>query len=103
MHVYTLSPRRYPRPLRRCDPPPWRHSCRVDRTGFIRWGRHKLFVTSALAHETVEAELLGDRWQLYYFDILLGDFREGRLGDGLRLARRERNAAGLHVLTLDRA
>ncbi len=47
--VYRRSPRRYPRKLLKPDPPAWREACDVDRQGCIRWRRHKLFLTSALA------------------------------------------------------
>ena len=75
VRVYAPSSRRYPRSLLRVQTVPWRHECRVDGHGFNRWGRRKLFVTSALSHETIEAQLVGDRWELYFSDILLGDLR----------------------------
>ncbi len=57
--VYRRSPRGYPRKLLKPDPPSWREACDVDRNGYIRWHKHKLFVTSALSEEIVELERIG--------------------------------------------
>jgi len=63
--VYRRSPGRYLRKLRKPEPPSWRDACDVDRNGCIRWRKAKIFVSSALAHELVELEGVGEWiWQI---------------------------------------
>ncbi len=49
-----------------------------------------MIVTSATRHRSLAG------------GVMLGDFREDRVADGLRLARRERDEAGIQRLSLER-
>jgi transposase InsO family protein len=71
--IYQPSSRRYPRPLMKPTPDAWSHSAQLDKAGFIRMQRHKLFITSVLRHFHVELELVGeDVWEVRWGKILLG-------------------------------
>ena len=76
---FALSPRRYPRPLvRLVTPSPWEHVQRVDKDGFIRWNKQRLFVTRALAHEDVSIEYDGDSedWLVIFGPLCVGVLKE---------------------------
>jgi putative transposase len=91
--VYRRSPRRYPRKLLKPDPPAWREACDVDRQGCIRWRRHKLFVTSALAGEIVELERLGETtWQIRFLDLVIGMLDERKIDRGILMKRKPQPA-----------
>ncbi|MCE9575610.1 MAG: transposase [Deltaproteobacteria bacterium] len=85
--------RRYPRPLAGYDDAD-ASPVRVDRTGHIRWERRRIFVSLALAHETVHVDLPDDdrgrRWPVRWRSILLGWLDAGRLDRGLILPVRAR-------------
>jgi putative transposase len=90
---YELSGRRYPCPLRRPDHNPTDEICVVDKTGFIRWRRRKLFVTSALRHESVELMFDGEGlWKVVYGAVMLGHFDDNQLERGLIPVRKESRA-----------
>jgi hypothetical protein len=60
--TFLLSARTYPRALVRFHPDgPWDQMLRVDKGGFIRWDHHRLFISSALAHEDIELRYDGDQ------------------------------------------
>jgi putative transposase len=87
--VYRRSARSYPRPLLKGDPPSWREVCDVDHKGCIRWRKHKLFVTSALAGEMIELERTGETtWQLRFLDLVIAELDERKLDRGPVLKRK---------------
>jgi putative transposase len=91
--VYRRSPRGYPRKLLKPEPPAWREACDVDRNGYIRWRKHKLFVTSALSGEVVELERLGETtWQIRFLDLVIAQLDERRIERGIRLKRKPQPA-----------
>src|SRR5262245_29561007 len=51
--VYRASAQRYPRPLVRPAESTFGEHCKTDKQGSIRWGRRRIFISSALAHEVV--------------------------------------------------
>lgn len=91
--AYSPSRRRYPRPLAVNDDAD-ASPVRVDRTGHVRWERRRLFVSLALAHETVHVDLPDDdrgrRWPVRWRSIQLGWLDAGRLDRGLILPVRAR-------------
>jgi hypothetical protein len=78
--LYRRSPRCYPRKLIKPESTAWRDACDVDNQRYIRWHKHKLFVTSALAGELVELERTGN-WLLSWCN---GRHRSGSAGTGGR-------------------
>lgn len=85
--AYWRSSRGYPRPLQSfgdCD------GATVDRRGFIRWDRRRVFISTALAAETVDIVPDDDRWAVSWGSILLGWIDEDRLDRGLILPVRKR-------------
>jgi len=76
---FALSPRRYPRPLvRLATESPWEHVERVDKDGFIRWHKQRLFITRALAHEDVSIEYDGviEEWLVIFGPLCVGILKE---------------------------
>jgi hypothetical protein len=57
--------------------------------GSLVWNRRKVFISAALAHESVGI-VPSDRgeWLVHFGPILLGRFDENKLDRGLRLTRR---------------
>lgn len=89
--AYAPSKTRYPRPLERFDDTDAEFSLPIDRHGFVRWRRRRVFISMALAHETVNLDVgLDDRWSVRWGSILLGWLDEGRLDRGLILSVRKR-------------
>lgn len=87
--VYRRSPREYPRKLLKPDPPAWREACDVDRHGCIRWRRHRIFVTSALAGEIVELERTGEwTWEIRFLDHVIAGLDERRIDRGIVMKRK---------------
>ena len=85
--AYCRSQRRYPRPLESFADP---GGASVDRRGFIRWDRRRVFISTALVGETVELVPDEDRWAVSWGSILLGWVDETRLDRGLILPVRKR-------------
>ena len=89
--VYATSPRKYPRPLVKCAFEPFTDVARIDKHGFIKWHRRKLFVSSALKHEYVELRPERDvGWSVHWGPITLGRLDEHRPDRGLIISRRQR-------------
>jgi transposase InsO family protein len=86
--VYRRSPRGYPRKLIKAEPAAWNEACDVDRTGCIRWRKHKLFLTSALAGELVQLERIGETtWHIRFLDLVIAHLDERKLDRGIVLKR----------------
>ena len=99
--VYDLSPRKYPRPLVKTDFDPFTEVARIDKHGFIKWHRRKLFISSALKHEYLELRPLRDvGWTVHWGPITLGRLDEYRLDRGLVVARRHRGNGGISGMSL---
>jgi putative transposase len=82
---YVPSTRRYPRGLLQPSAGSLAQVLTVDKHGFIRWARHRLFVSSALACERVEVYPDGETtWAVQFGHIVLGRFDELQLVRGLR-------------------
>ena len=91
--VYRRSPREYPRKLLKPDPPAWREACDVDRHGCIRWRRHRIFVTSALAGEIVEMERTGEwSWEIRFLDHVIAGLDERKIESGIVMKRKPQPA-----------
>jgi transposase InsO family protein len=90
--LYRPSGRRFPRPLKRFVPDFDGEACLVEPTGHIRWRRHRIFVSTALAREFVG--LWPDRlhrvWTVTFGPVQLGRFDLDHLDRGLILPRRRR-------------
>jgi transposase InsO family protein len=99
--VYAPSSRRYPRPLVRPDIGPCVFTCPVDKEGFIRWQRRRVFVSSALGGElaAIEPVDVPGHWEVRYGQILLGRLEDDRLDRGLIIPRRKRGD-GVSVISL---
>jgi len=91
--VYRRSPRRYPCRLLRADPPAWRDACDVDQNGYIRWRKHKLFLSSALSGETVELERVAETiWEVRFLDIVIARLDERKIDHGMVMKRKPQPA-----------
>jgi transposase InsO family protein len=90
--IYQPSSRRqYPRPLLHPQPPAWNESGRLDKDGFLRFHRRKVFITSALSNLYVELELVAAGvYEVKWGKILLGRIDERSLDRGISPARRRR-------------
>jgi len=87
--VYRRSPRRYPCRLLRPDPPAWRDACDVDHNGYIRWRKHKLFLSGALYGETVELERVGETiWEVRFLDLVIARLDERKIDHGIVMKRK---------------
>jgi len=98
---YTRSAKRYPRKLLEAEREPWFQYARANRNGAVVWDGKRIYVSSALAYETIE--LRGteeeDTYDLYFHELLLGRLLRGR--DGWRVvtprqrgSHRSQNAKG---------
>jgi hypothetical protein len=91
--VYRRSSRQYPRQLLKPDPPAWREACDVDRHGCIRWRRHRIFVTSALAGEIVELERTGEwTWEIRFLDHVIANLDQRKIDRGIMMKRKPQPA-----------
>jgi putative transposase len=86
--AYSRSSRRYPRPLESFETDHF--GVRVDKHGFIRTHRRRVFISTALAGDTVGVEADGDRWAVTWGSITLGWLDERRLDRGLILPVKKR-------------
>jgi len=93
--AYAPSSRRYPRALESFDDEDAEFRIQVDRDGYIRWRRRRVFISTALAHELVcvdadDDELDAERWIVRWGAIVLGWIDNRRLSRGLILPVRPR-------------
>ena len=101
--VYRRSARHYPRPLHR---QPLRYdtwSAQVGRTGAIVWRQRRFFVSTALAHQTVDLLPIDDRdqrWQVSFGAIVLGSIDLNRPSRGLIITRRKRSPGEVSTMSL---
>lgn len=102
--VYERSSRSYPRPLLCPDVDFGAYPCRVDAQGFIRWQQRKVFISSALRHETVslspDVTSYRNIWEVRFGSILLGTVEESRLDRGIILPRRRRGKLQVTTISL---
>jgi putative transposase len=99
--LYMPSKLRYPRPLVDYTPDPFGALARVDKNGFIKWHRKRVFVSSALKHEVLEVSLKDDhRWSVSWGAILLGHLDEHRPDRGLIVPKRRRGAKEVSGMSL---
>ena len=64
-----------------------------DRNGYIRWHKHKLFVTSALSEEIVELERIGETtWQIRFLDLVIAGLDERKIDRGIVMKRKPQPA-----------
>lgn len=99
--IYVPSTARYPRGLLPHAGDAIKQIVRVDAGGKILWARHRLFISSALAHEQVSVTPDGDtRWLVAFGDVELGHLDEERLEEGFLPKPRPRKA---HYLEFERA
>lgn len=97
--VYGPSSHRYPRKLLKFEPSTWNYAAQVDKSGFIRFARRKVFVSSALRHINVELERVAEtKWKVRWGAILLGHIDGHALDRGVVPIRRRRNQ--ISVLSL---
>lgn len=100
--MYTRSSRGYPRSLLRVEPPLWAQAINVDKDGFVRWQRRRVFVSTALAHEIVQLERVDEhRWSVSFGAILLGHVDQRRPTCGLSISRRRRGDKQVSTLSLE--
>jgi hypothetical protein len=71
---------------------PFNEIARIDKHGFIKWHRRKVFVSSALKHEYIELALNDRGWDVLWGAIPLGRLDEHRPDRGLIVRRRRRGA-----------
>lgn len=99
--IYTPSLRRYPRPLVKPTFDPFSEIARVDKHGFVKWHRRRVFISSALKYEYVELQPDGDvTWNVYWGAIPLGRLDEDRRDRGLIIPRRARGAKEVSGMSL---
>jgi putative transposase len=101
--VYERSKRRYPRKLvgSLAGGAPG-HVERVDKHGFMRWRRRRIFVSHALAFEDVVLSPdMGTRWVVCFGTIELGSFDGDHPADRIHPARRPKGPLRLSLLAED--
>ena len=98
--IYQPSPRRYPRALLHPEPGAWNRSELVDKNGYIRLERRKVFIGSALQGLRVALELVSETvYEVKWGAILLGRLHVDSLAAGIRPVRRRRGEVS--VMSLD--
>jgi transposase InsO family protein len=89
--IYSPASRHYPRPLIHPEPGAWIHTVKVDKNGFIRLDRRKVFVSTAISCLTVELERAAEAvWEVKWGKIFLGRIHGDALDRGIVPARRKR-------------
>lgn len=90
--AYAPSRTLCPRPLKSFVDHDAEFHLRVDKHGFVRWHRRRVFISMAMAYETVNLDLgyNDDRWSVTWVAILIGWLEEGRLDRGLILPTKKR-------------
>jgi putative transposase len=90
--LYVPSTRPYPCPLLQPPTESFGQVLAVDRNGFLRWGRHRIFVSSALACEKVEVLPDGQTgWTVQFGPVVLGHFDDQHPNRGLQPRPRPRS------------
>src|SRR5262245_35621343 len=71
---YTRSTRRYPRRLISPEQEPWFRYARADRNGAFVWDGKRVFLSAALAYETIELRPAEheDTYDIYFHEVHLG-------------------------------
>lgn len=101
--IYAPSSRRYPRPLLHAEHGRWSHVAQVDKNGFIRFDKQRVFVSSALRHLYVELEHVGETtWDVAWGPILLGRIDSRVLARGIAPTRRRRGQTTVLSLSAPR-
>ena len=95
--------RTYPCPLiRPVSDYPYSDSCQADRDGFIRWHRHRIFISAALGSQEVSLAPAEDgRWRVTYGPILLGALDEAHPERGLLRPPRTKRTGPVSTISLD--
>jgi putative transposase len=94
--VYVPSVRRYPCALIPLEIAGIGQALNVDRYGYIRWNRTRVFVSAALAYERVLVSPDGHtRWAVQLGNIVLGHFDDQRLHRGMTAVARPRRQNSL--------
>jgi putative transposase len=89
--VYEPSKRRYPTPILPPVTSGFDHDQRLDKHGCFRWGRRKVFVSTALIGENVSlCPSVQNKWAVHFGPLFLGNIDEERLERGLIIARPKR-------------
>lgn len=97
--IYHPASRAYPRPLIHPEPTTWCHTGQVDKDGFIRLHRRKVFVSTAIRHLTVELEHTAETvWEVKWGKIFLGRIHAEALSRGMVPARRKRGEVSVMSL-----
>jgi len=98
--IYESSALRYPRPflLPYCEP--YCPVFTVELDGCIRWYRCRIFISNALAGETIHlVPCGGSLWQVRYAHLLLGTVDTERLDRGLQPPHRPRKRSSFAIAT----
>ncbi|MBA2642008.1 MAG: IS481 family transposase [Actinobacteria bacterium] len=96
LSAYEPAPRRYPRKLEEYDYPSSYAVERVDKQGYIRWAKHRVLISAALAHEYVSVdhrdvdEDEDECWVVRWGSLELGWLSERRPARGLIQPPRKR-------------
>lgn len=91
IRAYVPSSKKYPRKLESPDYGAWGDAPIVDKQGRVRFGRSKVFVSTALWGEPVLLEPKGEFiWSAHYGDILLGTLSTRHLQKGVVPPRKKR-------------
>src|SRR5206468_11222833 len=86
--IYAPSSHSYPRPLMHPELGAWSNAAQVDKNGYIRFGKRKVFVTSALRHLYVELDRVDETaWNVQWGPILLGRIDSRSLDRGIAPTR----------------
>lgn len=98
--MYGRSSRRYPRQLMKVEFCPFSHVVRIDKNGFIKWHRRKIFISSALKCEYVELDPSDRGWDVRWGAIPLGRLDEHRPERGLVTPHRKRGSKEVSGMSL---
>lgn len=99
--VYVSSSRRYPRPFVKTRIDPFNTLARIDKNGFIKWQQRNVFISSALYTQTIEIEVIDDRyWNVKWGEIVLGRLDDEHPEHGLIVPHRRRGSAKVTTMSL---
>jgi putative transposase len=71
--VFRRSSRKYPRALLRTEAFGPGFSERADRSGFVYWRKHRIFIGEAFAYEWISFwPTDSPKWEVYFGDLLIG-------------------------------
>jgi putative transposase len=102
--VYVAARATYPRPLVSPRLEPFFDVTRVDKSGFIKWNRRNVLISSALKHEYLQLEIDPDvdgRWNVWWGAIKLGHLDSHHPEHGLVYARRRRGKGEVSAMSFD--